>query len=54
MLADGGSIAFEADKLYDPLDPPIGSCFKFVEDPNLRRGIRVTFEEDDAILVRLS
>jgi hypothetical protein len=53
VLADGGSVQFEADKLYDPLDPPIGSCFKFVEDPNLRRGIRVTFEEDDAILVRL-
>lgn len=53
VLADGGSVTFEADKLYDPLDPPIGSCFKFVEDSSLRRGIRVTFEEDDAILVRL-
>lgn len=54
VLADGGSVPFEADKLYDPLDPPIGSCFKFVEDPKVHRGIRVTFEDDDAILVRLS
>jgi hypothetical protein len=53
VLADGGSVAFEADKLFDPLDPPIGSCFRFIEDPNLRRGMKVTFEEDDAILVRL-
>jgi hypothetical protein len=53
VLADGGSIPFEADKLYDPLDPPVGSCFRVVEDPSLRRGMRVTFEDDDAILVRL-
>lgn len=54
VLADGGTFIFEANKLYDPLDPPVGSCFKFVEDASLRRGIRVTFEDDDAILVRLS
>lgn len=53
VLAYGGSFTFEADKLYDPLDPPIGSCFKFVEDPGIRRGFRVTFEDDEAILVRL-
>jgi hypothetical protein len=54
VLAEGGSLTFEAYKLYDPLNPPIGSCFRFMEDPRLHRGIRVTFEEDDAILVRLS
>jgi hypothetical protein len=53
VLADGGSFTFEADKLYDPLDPPIGSCFKFVEAPGLRRGFRVTFDDDEAIFVRL-
>lgn len=53
VLADGGSVTFEADKLYDPLDPPIGSCFKFVEQPDLHRGFRVTFDDDEAILVRL-
>ena len=53
VIADGGSFTLEADKLYDPLDPPIGSCFKFVEDPAQRRGLRVTFEDDDVILVRL-
>jgi hypothetical protein len=54
VIADGGSFPFEADKLYDPLNPPIGSCFKFVADPKVHRGVRVTFEDDDAILVRLS
>lgn len=53
VLADGGSFTVSADKLYDPLNPPVGSCFKFVEDPGLHRGMRVTFEDDEAILVRL-
>jgi hypothetical protein len=54
VIADGGSFNFEAEKLYDPLDPPVGSCFRFVEDSKLRKGMRVTFEEDDVVLVRLS
>lgn len=53
VLAEGGSFTFEADKLYDPMNPPIGSCFKFVEDLDLHRGIKVTFENDDVIFVRL-
>jgi hypothetical protein len=53
VLAEGGSFTFEADKLYDPMNPPIGSCFKFMEDPNLHRGIKVSFLEDDAIVVWL-
>jgi hypothetical protein len=53
VIADGGSVTFEADKLYDPLDPPVGSCFKFVEDTKLHRGMLVTFEDDETILVRL-
>ena len=36
-----------------PMNPPIGSCFKFVEGPDLHRGIQVSFAEDDAIIVRL-
>ncbi len=54
VLADGGSVTFEADKLYDPLDPPIGSCFRFVEDRRLRHGLQVRFEDEEVIQVRLS
>lgn len=54
VLADGGSFTFEASKLYDPLNPPIGSCFKFVKDKRVRRGIKVTFDDDEVVLVRLS
>jgi hypothetical protein len=53
VLAEGGSFTFEADKLYDPMNPPIGSCFEFVEDQDLHHGIKVTFEQDDVIRVRL-
>lgn len=54
VLADGGLFTFAARKLYDPLNPPIGSCFKFVEAAELPKGIKVDFSDDDAILVRLS
>ena len=53
IVADGGSFTFDAKKLYDPLDPPIGSCFRFVADPKLRQGILVSFLEDDVIQVLL-
>jgi len=52
VLADGGTIVFEADKLYDPLNPPIGSCFQFIADETLRRGIRVRWGDDEFVTVR--
>ena len=51
VLADGGHVTFEADKLYDPLNPPVGSCFQFVEDKTLKRGIRVRWDSDDFVVV---
>lgn len=53
VLADGGSVKFSANKLYDPLDPPVGSCFTLVEDAAVRKGFRVVFDEE-TIVVRLS
>ncbi|MBM6622266.1 hypothetical protein [Arthrobacter sp. JSM 101049] len=51
ILADAGVLEFEAEKLYDPLNPPLGSCFKFVADSNMKRGLRVRFDDDEHILV---
>lgn len=51
VIADGGSFEFQPDKLFDPLNPPVGSCFKFVARSDLRKGLRVRFHEDDHVLV---
>jgi len=51
IMADGGSFSFEADKLYDPLRPPVGSCFRFATDTTVKRGVQVRFNEDDHVLV---
>lgn len=51
LLADGGSFEFRPDKLFDPLNPPVGSCFRFVPNPDLRKGLRVRFHQDDQVLV---
>jgi hypothetical protein len=52
LLADGGSFSFVADKLYDPLDPPIGSCFQFVPDPSVKRNVELSFLDDEVVKVR--
>ena len=51
LLADGGFFEFEPDKLYDPLKPPVGSCFRFVSDPKQRKGLRVQFHDDEVVVV---
>ena len=53
LLADGGSFEFEAEKLFDPLAPPIGSCFEFVVNPKQRRGIEVGLDGDDTVKVSM-
>jgi hypothetical protein len=51
VLGDGGYFEFEPDKLYDPLEPPVGSCFKFVSDTKQKRGLSVQFHDDEHVLV---
>lgn len=51
ILADGGFFDFEPGKLYDPLNPPVGSCFAFIADKAVKKGIRVRFHDDDKVLV---
>lgn len=54
ILGLAGSFEFQADKLYDPLLPPVGACFRFVEDPKAKRGVRVTFQDDEQVVVSMS
>lgn len=54
ILGLAGSFDFEADKLYDPLMPPIGSSFRFVEDSSVKRGIKVSFHNDEQVTVAMS
>lgn len=51
ILADGGYFEFEPGKLYDPLSPPVGSCFAFMVDDSVKKGIRVRFHDDEKVLV---
>lgn len=51
VLAEGGSFQFEPEKRYDPLVPPVGSCFRFESDSKRTRGISVKFFDDDYVLV---
>ena len=51
VIADGGYFEFEPDKLYDPLRPPVGSCFQFMANPKLKKGIEVRFHNDEYVLV---
>lgn len=53
VLADAGSFRFNANKLFDPLDPPIGSCFRFVRSTSLYKGIKVTFDSNDTVDVQI-
>jgi hypothetical protein len=51
VLADAGYFEFEPRKLFDPLNPPVGSCFRFVADESLRKGLRVEFHNDEHVIV---
>jgi len=53
LLAEGGTIKFRANKLYDPLDPPIGSCFRLVRSTSRHKRILVTFDGDETVDVQL-
>lgn len=53
VLADGGSFSINAQKLFDPLDPPIGSCFRFVRSTSLRKRIKVSFDGNETVDVQI-
>lgn len=45
---------FDAAKLYDVMNPPVGSIFRMIEDPKLRVPLRVDFSGDEQVLIQLS
>lgn len=53
ILAEAGTFSFSADKLFDPLDPPIGSCFSFVRSTSRYKRILVTFDSDETVTVQI-
>ena len=53
VLVEGGALVFNAGKLYDPLDPPVGSCFEFKRIAHLHKKISLSFNGDEAVTVRI-
>ena len=51
LIANAGYFEFKPHKLFDPLNPPIGSCFQFLEDESLTKGLKVKFHDDEHVLV---
>lgn len=54
VLADGGYFEVSAEKLHDPLQPPLSSCFKIVVDDRPLKTIQTDFSNDEQILIRVS
>jgi len=54
MLADGYWFEFLADKMYDPMQPPLGSCFRIVPDPQQRRDLKLQFDNDEQVVIVMS
>lgn len=53
IIAEAGTFNFSADKLFDPLDPPIGSCFSFERSTSRHKRILVTYNNDDTVIVQI-
>lgn len=54
ILAEGGGFKFSANKMYDPMQPPLGSCFRITPDSAIKRGMTLDFSDSDQIIVRMS
>lgn len=54
LLANGGYFSIKVGKLYDPMDPPVGSCFRLTVDPNQKREIKVNFDDDEQVVILMS
>lgn len=52
VLGIGGSFRADVEKLYDPMNPPLESCFVFRSDDSVKTGVALQFSEDDHVIVR--
>lgn len=53
VIGDAGYLVFDAEKLFDPLAPPLGSCFKLIRDPDRRFDVAVDFSSTDQVSILL-
>lgn len=54
VLAVGGYTTIKVGKLYDPMRPPLQSCFLFEMDSEVPSGIRISYTGSDQVTVRIS
>jgi hypothetical protein len=54
VLAIAGSTEISPDKAFDPMKPPLESCFEIVQDPSVVSGIFVDWERDESVIVRVA
>lgn len=55
ILATYGPLRIHADKLWDPMQPPLESCFKFVRDDGATSDVSVDLLSDpDQVIVNMS
>ena len=53
VIAVCGAFSFDAQKSYDPMRPPVGSCFRFSEKQAHKAGLEVAFDGFDHVEVML-
>lgn len=53
VLADGGSFSFEPDKAYDPMSPPLESCFGFEQAGPGVKEVRIRLDDPDQVMIQL-
>lgn len=51
LLANGGTFSFDAKKKYDPMSPPLESCFRFVRRSDNKRFVKVNTSGDEFVEV---
>lgn len=53
VLADGGTFSFEPDKAYDPMRPPLESCFGFEQAGPGVKQVRIRLDDPDQVMIQL-
>jgi hypothetical protein len=53
VVALCGAFSFDAQKHYDPMRPPVGSCFRFSEKQLHKPGLELAFDDDEYVDVML-
>lgn len=51
VIADAGTFAFDARKSFDPMRPPIESCFEFKRKPNNRKFVDIDTSGVESVTV---